>query len=658
MEDPQKVPCDKCTITTRTATNFCRDCGEFICEKCTETHREWKELSKHEVISIEQVQGNVKQLVSPKKGTLHCSLHEGMKLNLYCETCGELICFHCTVRKHKDHQYDLVGDAFERHKAEILAVLEPVEEQLGMVSESLQQFDLQSQQLDKLEVVLEADIEQEVRKLQELLKARKVELISQMKQLVQVKRKNLAAQKIELETVHTQLSSCLSFVKGSLSVGNQGEVMKMKKAVVKQIKEMTDNFNADMLLLCELADVKFKVLSELTQAIQRFGRVFLQQVSPGECHAIGKGLAVAELGKRSTAVVHVVDHKGNACSIPAGTMTCELVSESTDEKIDFSAMKILASGQYEISYRAIRRGKHQLHIEIDREHIKGSPFPITVKLPVQKLGTPIKTISGVKYPWGVAVNQRGQIIVAEGSGYRVSIFSPTGRKLRSFGSRGSGQGQFQRVHGVAVDDDSNILVIDSSNHCIQIFTPDGNIIKTVGKRGNNPLEFEGPIGIAIHPINKKVYIADCNNHRVQILNPDLTFSSCFGSYGSGTGQFNFPWDVAYDSTGNVYVVDFSNHCVQVFSAEGEFLRKWGKSGRGRGKLSAPTGISIDNENVAYITEYGNHRVSVFTCEGKFLTSFGMHGDGPGQFCEPRGIAVDKNGSVYVNDTSNNRLQLF
>ena len=68
-------------------------------------------------------------------------------------------------------------------------------------------------------------------------------------------------------------------------------------------------------------------------------------------------------------------------------MTCKLVSENTDERIDFSAMKILASGQYQIIYQATSRGKHQLHIEIDREHIKGSPFPITVKLPIQKLGT-------------------------------------------------------------------------------------------------------------------------------------------------------------------------------------------------------------------------------------------------------------------------------
>ena len=661
VKDPKKAQCEKCTVTTRTATNFCRDCGEFICEKCTEMHREWKELSKHEVISMEQIQSNVKQLVPPKKVTLYCSLHEGMKLDLYCETCGELICLHCTVKKHKDHQYDLVGDTFQRHKAEITASLEPVEKQLGTVSESLEQFGLRSQELDNLEVALEANIGQEIRKLQEFLEARKGELVSQMKQLIQMKRKNLAAQKDEVETVHTQLASCLSFVRESLRTGSQGEVMKMKKGVVKQIKEMTDNFKPDMLPPCELANVKFKASPELTQACQQFGDVYkyIPKVSPGKCYATGKGLEVAKVGERATAVLHIVDDEHRAYTKPVGNLICKLLSESTGEKIDCSVKKTEASGQYEISYQATSRGRHQLHIKVEGEHIKGSPFPVTVKLPVQKLGTPIRTISGVNGPWGVAVNRRGEIIVAESGVHRVSIFSSIGEKLRSFGSKGSGHGQFSSPLGVAVDNDGNILVADECNHCFQKFTPDGKFIMSVGKEGSSPLEFDKPTGIAIHPLNKRVYIAEYGNHRIQILNFDLTFSSSFGSKGSGNGHFNTPRDVAFDSTGNAYVADFNNHRIQIFTAEGQFLRKFAVGrGSGKGKLESPTGISIDSEDVVYVTEQGNHRVSVFTCEGKFLTSFGTRGSGPGQLIWTRGIAVDKNGVVYVCDNYNNCLHIF
>ena len=618
-------------------------------------HREWKELSKHEVVSMEQIQSNMKQLVPPKKVTLYCSQHEGMKLDLYCETCGELICLHCTVNKHcrPEHKYDLVGDTFERHKAEITTSLEPVEKQLGVVSKALEQFDLRSQELDELEVALETNISQQIQQLRELLEARKAELVGQMKQHIQIRRKNLAAQKDEVETVHTQLVSCLSFVRESLRTGSQGEVMKMKKAVVKQIKEMTDNFKPDLLPPCELANVKFIPSPELIQACQQFGEVYLQKVFAQKCHVTGKGLEVAEPGEKTTAVLHVVDQKGKAYNKPVETLTCELVSNNTDTKVDCSVKKVEAN-QYKITYQATRRGRHQLHIKVEGEHIKESPFPITV---IKKLAIPIKIIGGVSWPWGVAVNQRGGVIVAEVK-HCVSIFTPTGEKLRSFGSKGSGHGKFNGPRGVAVDDNGNILVVDQDNHRIQKFTPNGTFITTVGKKGNNLLEFNRPIGIAIHPLNKRVYIADCNNHRLQILNPDLTFSSSFGSLGSGNGQLSFPWDVAFDSTGNVHVADTQNNRVQVFTAEGEILRKFGKKGSGNGDLNIPTSISIDSDNVVYVAEVWNHRVSLFTCEGKFLTSFGTHGSGPGQFRGPRGITVDKNGVVYVSDTGNNRLQLF
>ena len=659
VKEPKKVQCEKCK-KSQIATKFCRDCGKFVCERCVEMHSEWDEFLNHEVVSMEQVQSNVKQLVPPKKEvTLYCSLHPGKELELYCETCGELICHNCTVNKHcrPEHKYDLVGDTFQGHKAEITASLEPVEKQLGVVSKALEQFDLQLHELDDLQVAIEGNIQQQIQQLQELLEARKAELIDQLQQLIQVKKKNLAAQKDEVETVHAQLTSCLSFVRESLRTGSQGEVMKMKKGVVKQIKEMTDNFKPDMLPPCELADVNYKFSPELSKACQQFGRVFLSP-DPEKCYATGKGLEVADPGERATAVLNFVDQKGKAYSKPVETLTCELVSESTGEKIDCSVKKTEASGQYEISYQATSRGsRHQLHIKVQGEHIKGSPFPVTVKLPVQKLGTPIKIICGVKWPWGVAVNQRGEIIVAEGGGHCVSIFSPAGEKLRSFGSQGSGHGQFNQPRGVAVDDDGNILVVEESGCRIQKFTSTGKFTKAVGNREHNLL-FYLPVGIFIHPLNKRIYVADRGNHRIQILNPDLTFSSSFGSPGSGNGQFSYPWDVACDSTGNMYVADSANNRIQVFTAEGQFLKKFGKQGRSNGELSDPTGISIDSEDVVYVTEQDNHRISVFTCEGKFLTSFGTRGSRPGQFAYPRGIAVDKNGVVYVSDYDNNRLQLF
>ena len=80
-----------------------------------------------------------------------------------------------------------------------------------------------------------------------------------------MKKKNLAAQKDELETAQTQLTSCLSFVGDSLKRGSQGEVMKIKKGVMKQIKVKTVTFKLDFLPPGEPSTVRFTP-SLLTQA--------------------------------------------------------------------------------------------------------------------------------------------------------------------------------------------------------------------------------------------------------------------------------------------------------------------------------------------------------------------------------------------------------
>lgn len=339
------------------------------------------------------------------------------------------------------------------------------------------------------------------------------------------------------------------------------------------------------------------------------------------------------------------------------TLTCQLVSESTGEKIDCSVKKAEASnGQCEISYKATNHGRHQLHIKVDGGYIKGSPFPVTV---LRKFGTPIKTISGVIGPWGVAINQKGEIIVVESGGLCISIFDPKGEKIQSFGSHGSENGQFDEPHGMAVDSDGNIVVVDTNNYRIQKFTPDGKFITAVGKKGSKALEFDRPLGIAIHPFNNKVYVADNRNCRIQVLNPDLTFSS---SFASGDGQLQGPWDVAFDSKGNTYVADFPTETILVFTAEGEYLRKFqvGEKEGGVKSLIYPSSISVDSESdVIYVTECGRQqRVSVLTCDGELLTSFGTGGAEPGEFNTPCGITVDKKGVVYVSDSSNDRLQCF
>ena len=370
-----------------------------------------------------------------------------------------------------------------------------------------------------------------------------------------------------------------------------------------------------------------------------------------------KSLHSAVIGRKTTAILKGINRRKSEDSV-----TGELVSEVTSEKI---ACTVTRKDVHicNICYKPTTLGKHKLHIKVDGEPVKGSPFPVTVSSPTEHtFSTPLKFTEGVRGAWGVAIDQiKGDMIVVETKEHRVSIFGSNGDKLKSFGGRLEHGHHHRHIlkspRGVAIDSDGSFLVTDWEKHCIHKFTSEGEYVISLGREGNKPLEFKNPAGIGIHPRTHKIFVAEYGNHCVQILNPDFTFSNSFGCHGGGNGQFNHPYDVAFDSKGNVYVTDYDNHRIQVFTAEGQFLRHIGQWGTGNGDLQCPYSVTVSEKDEVYVTEGGNYRVSKFKTDGQFLELFGVEKRRlyMNALC---GIAVTKRGGTdsgvlcltdYIND---------
>jgi tripartite motif-containing protein 2/3/tripartite motif-containing protein 71 len=463
--------------------------------------------------------------------------------------------------------------------------------------------------------------------------------------MTQSKLKSLAAQRDEIETTLAQLHSCLHFTRESLRPDNKEDALMMKTNTENRVKELTTPFQPHFLKPNTEANLEFVVSANIATACQNYGQI----IAP-KCHVDTK---VAMVGERCTATLHLASFRGEPCEEFVEALGCELVSDISGTRASCSVER-RGQSQYEISYQPTIKGRHQLHIKVQGQHIRGRRS-VAVKSPVEKLGTPILTIDRVQGPWGLTFNQRGEVVVAEYNGHLISIFSPSGVKLQSFGL---GLGQTFDPCEIAVDAEGNILVINTGDACIQRFTPDGHFSTSVGTRGSGHLQFSIPTGIAFNASNNKIYVGDSGNHRLQVLNSDLTFSSTFGTVGGGKGQFQYPRGITCDHTGQVYVADQDNHRIQVFTAEGKYLRTIGRRGQGMGELDGPVGVATDTNHMVYVSEWNSHRVSVFTSEGRFVTTFGREGKGPGELEFPRGLAVDNSGVVYVCDGGNSRIQVF
>jgi len=226
----------------------------------------------------------------------------------------------------------------------------------------------------------------------------------------------------------------------------------------------------------------------------------------------------------------------------------------------------------------------------------------------------------------------------------------------SFGSSGSGNGQFNHPADVARDATGNLWIVDQNNRRVHKFNAQGEFISKFGSSGTGNGQFDRPTAIAIDP-KGNLWIADAGNNRIQKFNDKGEYLSKFGSYGSGNGAFNSPEGIAIDSLGNVWVSDTSNNRVQKFSEAGAFIKVVGSKGSGAGQLSEPTALDIGPNGDVWIADWGNHRVSVFNDSGGFVRQFGSAGSGNGQFNRPSSIDVDHQGNVWVGEEAD-RIQRF
>lgn len=252
-------------------------------------------------------------------------------------------------------------------------------------------------------------------------------------------------------------------------------------------------------------------------------------------------------------------------------------------------------------------------------------------------------------PLGVAVDSAGTIFVADALNSAIRKVTPLGvvtTLAGSAGSIGSVDGttdlaRFNHPSGVAVDDSGNVFVADTLNYTIRKITPAGLVTTLAGLAGSfGPTDgtgsaarfggfYGGPFGLAIDAAGN-LFVTDAGTI-IRKVTPAGAVTTVvgrvdnFGSAdGTGTGASLFyPTGIAVDGAGNLYVAD--NRAL---------IRK-----------VTPAGIVT---TLAGVPSASSFPVNVDGTGRDVRFSFGLYNGG--------GVAVDADGNVYVADTANSTIR--
>jgi DNA-binding beta-propeller fold protein YncE len=232
-------------------------------------------------------------------------------------------------------------------------------------------------------------------------------------------------------------------------------------------------------------------------------------------------------------------------------------------------------------------------------------------------------------PYDIAVCSGGDVIVANHSGHSVEVFDAAGKQKRTFGLRGSGDGQFYCPIGIC-EHEGIVFVGDHGGNRIQKMTKEGEFLSKFGSKGSQNGQLSQPWGCTVDK-HGRVYIAEVGNNRVQVFNPDGTFSRIIG----GDGSTPAPRAVALDPDNNIHVATYNASVVKVFSTSGRLVREYGN-----GILSGPSGVAVDKFGYCIVGDWSNRAVHIFDPYGHHIHRISLSSC----VC---GIAIDNEGFVYA-----------
>jgi len=188
--------------------------------------------------------------------------------------------------------------------------------------------------------------------------------------------------------------------------------------------------------------------------------------------------------------------------------------------------------------------------------------------------------------------------------------------------------------------------------------------------------FQNPQGLSVDAFGV-LYVADYYNNRIRKISTEGFVSTLAGTGSAGytdgpgmTVRFGWPMDITIDRSGNLYVLDEGNHLIRKITPKGivSILAGSGLPGTIDGpgvfaQFNQPYGITVDSSGNLYVAETINEKIRKITPDGTVSTFAGTGDfgsvDGPAlsaTFWTPIGLTVDHNQNVYVGDLYNNRVR--
>ena len=652
-----QLTCGNCDKKSSEAS-YCFQCCIFYCEECLMFHSKMRDKTGHRALAVKEFQD--KDFEDVLKRPVFCSRqgHQKEELKYYCKECETALCQTCVILDHGGHVLKLIEGEAETKRLEMKAVIEMQRQNLEAKMNIVTHLDEDCAKMIQQGDIIKRDVQRFADNLIKTIQAKVQNVITTVEGRTKESIESLTAKRNEIQKQIKVVESSLEEADKLFQRSTNDEVVQLKKKLqtIFERVDQTEVVAHDPGTQEALVFIKNQKLLDVVNGEEIGSLKDLNRTNSSESVAEGEGLKEGTVARKAQFDLITRNAERKQWYDERDYVTVEFKDEQGQECVTEVEVEDIKNGTYNVSFYPRVQGTFKLYVKVNEEHIRGSPFTMSVKpfhvKPVLCFGKEGKGDGMFTYSRGVAVTDKDEIVVADEGNDRVQVFDSNGTFLRSFGRGGQNVGEFNHPDGLAIDKDGNIFVADRFLHRVQIFSREGTYLGSFGGYGSLDNQLSYPRGLSLDSTGN-IIVADAGNKLIKVFTPDGRFVMKIG----GQGSFMDP--VHCVQCGEYFIVsDHGKHCIKVFNREGDFQCKFGKKGQGNGEFNCPGYLLVNESQHLFVCDRENHRVQVFELKGKFIGKFGTKGSKLGEFDRPLSVAMLSNGRIVVSDEYNHRIQTF